>query len=214
MDLKELLRNIDLYLLDQFLKGRIHRNSRILDAGCGVGRNSHYFLDNDYDIRGFDPLEESVKQIHLDYPEKQGFYSVNSIENYAPNTKFDFVICNAVLHFADSHQQFHQMMDGLSSFLTDKGILFIRMTSEFANPYFYEVNENGRSTLPDGTERYLLSKIELTAAMNRNQLYFLEPLKTINVNDERSMSTLVLTKDNEVKLDIGWLSPDQNPMMK
>src|SRR4030088_3234425 len=35
---------IDIYLFDQILKGRFDRRRRLLDAGCGDGRNLVYFL--------------------------------------------------------------------------------------------------------------------------------------------------------------------------
>lgn len=208
MDLAGLLKNIDLYLLDQVLKGRINKSSKILDAGCGTGRNSRFFIENGYLISGFDPNEESVQELQQEYPEVANRYEVSDIENYGAKTSYDFVICNAVLHFAHSHIQFRLMMDKLSSFLGLKGILFIRMTSEFAVPKPYKMDEDGRSELPDGTEKYLLTKGELTEAMSRNGLHLIEPLKTINVSNERSMSTIVLTKDEDVKLDLGWLAPE------
>ena len=214
MDIAALLKNIDLYLLDQLLKGRITKESKILDAGCGTGRNSRFFIENGYQIKGFDPNEESIVALQKEYPSYKGKYVVSDIESFKGRDGYDFVICNAVLHFAESHRHFRTMIDGLSSCLNPTGVLFIRMTSEFAVPKPYEVNKDGRSELPDGTERYLLSKKELSGAMARNRLYFVEPLKTINVNDERSMSTIVLTKHERIGLDLGWLSPDQNPIMK
>jgi tellurite methyltransferase len=36
--------SIDIYLFDQLLRGRIAPGMRILDAGCGSGRNLVYLL--------------------------------------------------------------------------------------------------------------------------------------------------------------------------
>ena len=41
---------IDIYLFDQLLKGRIAPGMRILDAGCGRGRNLVYFLQAGHDV--------------------------------------------------------------------------------------------------------------------------------------------------------------------
>ena len=41
------LGNIDIYLFDQLLKGKFEGEKRILDAGCGEGRNINYFIKND-----------------------------------------------------------------------------------------------------------------------------------------------------------------------
>ena len=35
---------IDIYVFDQLLKGRFDSARRVLDAGCGDGRNLHYLL--------------------------------------------------------------------------------------------------------------------------------------------------------------------------
>ena len=35
---------IDIYVFDQLLKGRFDSARRVLDAGCGEGRNLHYLL--------------------------------------------------------------------------------------------------------------------------------------------------------------------------
>ena len=39
MSLRNELGDIDIYLLDQILRGRIGPGDRVLDAGCGSGRN-------------------------------------------------------------------------------------------------------------------------------------------------------------------------------
>src|ERR1035441_5793990 len=43
-DLLEQFAQIDIYLFDQLLRGRIARGMRVLDAGSGTGRNLVYFL--------------------------------------------------------------------------------------------------------------------------------------------------------------------------
>ncbi|WP_332912670.1 hypothetical protein [Algoriphagus boritolerans] len=44
-ELNQLLGNVDIYLLDQILKGRFSKEMKILDAGCGEGRNAVYFIN-------------------------------------------------------------------------------------------------------------------------------------------------------------------------
>ena len=51
-ELNRLLGNVDIYLLDQILKGRFTKEMKILDAGCGEGRNTAYFVNQGYQIFG------------------------------------------------------------------------------------------------------------------------------------------------------------------
>ena len=52
--LQEQFGQIDIYLFDQLLKGRIVPGMRILDAGCGSGRNLVYLLREGYEVFGAD----------------------------------------------------------------------------------------------------------------------------------------------------------------
>src|SRR5213079_2575710 len=55
--------DIDIYLFDQLLRGRIRPGMRILDAGCGHGRNLVYFLREGYELFGVDGDARAVEAI-------------------------------------------------------------------------------------------------------------------------------------------------------
>src|SRR5215216_4981189 len=59
-DLQALFDQIDIYLFDQLLRGRIPPGTRICDAGCGSGRNLVYFLREGYDVRAVDAERSAV----------------------------------------------------------------------------------------------------------------------------------------------------------
>ncbi len=62
-NLQELFGNIDIYLFDQLLKGRVVAGMRVLDAGCGTGRNLVYVLRNGYEVFGVDESEQAIREI-------------------------------------------------------------------------------------------------------------------------------------------------------
>lgn len=62
-NLQELFGSIDIYLFDQLLKGRLISGMRVLDAGCGSGRNLVYFLRNGYEVFGVDQSEEAILEV-------------------------------------------------------------------------------------------------------------------------------------------------------
>src|SRR6185436_10594114 len=62
-NLQEWFGGIDIYLFDQLLKGRIVPGMRVLDAGCGAGRNLVYFLRSGYEVFGVDESAPQIAQI-------------------------------------------------------------------------------------------------------------------------------------------------------
>jgi tellurite methyltransferase len=62
LDLQEWFGGIDIYLFDQLLKRRLVAGMRVLDAGCGTGRNLTYFLRSGYEVFGVDESEEAIAQ--------------------------------------------------------------------------------------------------------------------------------------------------------
>ena len=59
-DINNFIGDIDLELLDQLLKGRFNDRHRILEIGCGQGRNIIPFLNLKKTIYGIDVDEKNV----------------------------------------------------------------------------------------------------------------------------------------------------------
>lgn len=169
----------------------------ILDAGCGSGRNMHWFLQNDFDIYGLDTNEEAISTLKSSYPHlPTGKLTISPLEETVfPDNYFDHIISSAVLHFADSTAGFNKMMGEMVRVLKPGGILFIRMTSDIGIEYKAKHIKDGVYLIPDGSKRFLLTRSLLADCMQQNNLSFAEPLKTVNVDDIRCMSTLVLQKN-------------------
>ena len=53
-ELQEQFGAIDIYLFDQLLKGTFDERPRILDVGCGGGRNLPYFLKHGFEVFAID----------------------------------------------------------------------------------------------------------------------------------------------------------------
>lgn len=195
--LKNLLGQTDIYLLDQIMKGRYIENEKILDAGCGEGRNMHWFLQNDFAIFGTDIKEAAIAQLksaNPDLPTER--LQVAAVEKLPFTDKyFDHIISSAVLHFANSTQHFKAMLTEMARVLETNGSLFIRMTSDIGIENKVKPISDGVYIIPDGSERFLLTKTLLAECIKENNLSFLEPFKTVNVDDLRCMSTLVLQKN-------------------
>ena len=63
LTLQEQFGQIDIYLFDQLLKGRVSPGTRILDAGCGSGRNLVYLLREGYEVYAADSDAQAVDSV-------------------------------------------------------------------------------------------------------------------------------------------------------
>lgn len=193
---QELLGQTDIYLVDQIMKGRYTTGDTILDAGCGKGRNMHWFLQNNFNIFGTDISEAAISHLknkYADLPAER--FTISPVEetNFTGNY-FDHIICSAVLHFAESSVHFKKMMTEMVRILKPGGSLFIRMASDMGIEDKVKQLSDGVYLIPDGSIRFLLTRSLLAESMQQNNLSFIEPLKAVNVDDIRCMSTLMLQK--------------------
>lgn len=192
-----ILGRTDIYLIDQIMKGRYLQGNKMLDAGCGGGRNMYWFVQNDFDIYGTDWSEAAILNLKKEYPNLPAEnFQVCLVEKMPfANDFFDHVISSAVLHFANNEQHFKEMLGEMIRVLKPGGSIFIRMTSDIGIEDKVKLLSNGNHKIPDGSMLFLLTKPLLAACMEEFNLSFLEPLKTVNVNDLRCMSTLMLLKN-------------------
>src|SRR5690349_13385869 len=104
--LQEQFGQIDIYLFDQILRGRIAPGMRILDAGCGSGRNLIYFLREGYEVYASDADAGAVEYIRT---LARTFAPALPLSNFRAeliesmsfsDACADVVISSAVLHFS------------------------------------------------------------------------------------------------------------------
>jgi len=199
INLPELIHQLgrtDVYLLDQIIKGRYQAGEKILDAGCGYGRNVDLLIRAGFTIEGIDLDSEKIAYCQETYPAQAAHFKVGDLEDLPYESEsFDHIISSAVLHFSHSTHHFKKLFAEQIRVLKKGGSFFIRMTSSFGMatknlqllaPDVYH--------LPDGSDRFLISKTLLQEMLFQHQLSLLESVKTVNVNDQRAMAVLVFQK--------------------
>ena len=200
IDLPALFGQIDIYLFDQLLRGRVPAGTRICDAGCGAGRNLVYFLHEGYDVRAVDADPAAVDAVRsmaqrLAPNLPAGNFRVEPVEKMSfPDRCVDFMISSAVLHFARDDEHFEAMLRECWRLLERNGLFFCRLASSIGIESRVRPLGAGRFLLPDGSERYLVTEarlIELTAALRGD---LIDPIKTTVVQNQRSMTTWVIGK--------------------
>lgn len=198
--LQELYGNIDIYLFDQLLKGTYDNCKKILDAGCGGGRNLTYFLKNNYEVYGIDPNPNAITAVRqlsrtLSPANPEAHFTIASAENLPfEDNYFDLVISSAVLHFVNSQGHFDDMIHSMWRVLKPGGYLFARLASDIGIESLVQNLGNGRYLLPDGSERFLVNQPLLLQYTERLNGRLHEPIKTTNVQHLRCMTTWCLQK--------------------
>ncbi len=194
-ELREQFGNIDIYLFDQLLKGRFNTDMRLLDAGCGDGRNLIYFMRGGYSCFAVDGSAQAIEHVRrmasLLAPRlpRQNF-RVETIESMSfADESFDAVICSAVLHFAANEDDFRRMLEEMWRVLLRGGIFFARLASSIGIENKITARGGGRYLLPDGSERFLVDEEMLLRETHKLGAEFLEPIKTTNVQNLRAMTT-------------------------
>ncbi len=189
---------IDIYVFDQILRGNIAAGMRILDAGCGGGRNLVHLLREGYEVFALDADANAVDYVRrmsasLETGLPAQNFQVGLIEKMPfPDGFADVVICNSVLHFARDAQQFRAMLGELWRVVRPGGILFCRLGSRIGMDFeslrdnIYRVGDNSEWFLVD--EQMLLT---LSKEMNG---VLVDPLKTTIVQNLRCMTTWVVRK--------------------
>lgn len=194
-NLQDWFGGIDIYLFDQLLKGRFTPRMRLLDAGCGGGRNLIYFLRSGFDVSGVDQSKEAIAQARslastLAPHVPVDNFRVEMIESMSfADSSFDVVISSAVLHFARDEEHWHSQVTEMWRVLKRGGIFFARLASSIGIEEQIEQIEGRRYHLPDGSDRFLVDEQMLMATTDSINGEMLEPLKTVVVQNLRSMTT-------------------------
>jgi tellurite methyltransferase len=191
---------IDIYLFDQLLRGRLQPGMRVLDAGCGSGRNLVYLLRSGYEVFGADSDVDAIEAVRVLAatlaPQLPGAnFRAEAVEEMSfPDAFADAVLSSAVLHFARDDRHFEAMVKDMWRVLRPGGLLFCRLASTIGMETRVRQTVGRRFLLPDGSERYLVDEALLVELTRRLGGAFLDPLKTTIVQNQRCMTTWVVRK--------------------
>jgi tellurite methyltransferase len=191
--------DIDVYLFDQLLRGRITEGMRVLDAGCGAGRNLVFLLREGFDVWAVDESADAISRVrglasrlapHL----AADRFRVEPVEGLSlPSAAVDVVISSAVLHFARDDAHWMAMVHEMWRVLAPRGLLFARLATSVGQTELRPLGGR-RYGLPDGSTRYLVDHELLADVSERLGGTLVDPLKSTVVHGLRSMGTWVVRK--------------------
>lgn len=198
-DFNNFFGDMDLYLLDQVLKGSFENKEKVLDVGSGQGRNLLYFLLHGFDVHAIDRDKSNVQLCRfmaqkLNYHRTEQIIRADLSQLPYSENKFDAVICSRVLHFAKSEEEYLAYWEELHRILKPGALLYIATDSIIGFTDKIEMLPDNRVVFPDGSIRFPLTE-ELLSALHLHRNYrYLEPIKTILHGKQHAQSVLVLSK--------------------
>lgn len=189
-DINDFFGDADLFLIDAILKGDIPSSGRVLDVGCGSGRNAIYFINQGYEYHGLDVSASQVsvcKALYEGHPKVR--FGTGELQNLHLEEKFDFILCSRVLHFAEGEEVFFKMLQNLKAHLKPEGILYLTMDAVIDTEMGEEISPP-LTLFPDGAERFALNEKRYGAI--KELFKELQPLRTVVHHGQRAESVMLL----------------------
>ena len=198
LTIQEQFGQIDIYVFDQILRGNIAAGMRVLDAGCGYGRNLVYLLREgcevfavDADAAGVEHVRQLSASLETGLPEEN--FKVGLLDRIPfTDVLADVVICNSVLHFSRDERHFRAILGELWRVLKPGGMLFCRLGSRIGMD-FERIGAN-IFRVGGGSAWFLVDEEMLLALTEEMNAVLVDPLKTTIVQDYRCMTTWVIRK--------------------
>lgn len=107
-------------LLDKFAE-KVGKG-KVLDAGCGPGRDTEYLTEKDLDVTGIDLAEGMIEHAK---DNKKGLFKKMDIRDLEfEDNNFEGIWCNTVMHFFPP-EQMPEILDELKRVLKDEGVFYI-----------------------------------------------------------------------------------------
>ena len=196
MTLQEEFGNIDIYVFDQLLRGRIAAGMRVFDAGCGSGRNLAYLLRRGFDVCGNDADVNAIARVRelaaSLAPGRPCDFRVERIEDTSfPDACAEVVMASAVLHFARDQNHFEAMLRQMWRVLKPGGLFFARLATTIGLEGELVALGTQRFRLPDGSDRFLVDLKTIESLTRQLGGALIDPIKTTIVHGQRSMTTWV-----------------------
>lgn len=109
---------------------KLEKDKKLIELGCGNGRDSIYFADNGINVTVIDQCETSIENLRKSTnKETLKFYSDNFIDsNLLKKNKYDYVYSRFTMHSISEIQQEESLINAYKS-LNDNGVLFIEVRS-------------------------------------------------------------------------------------
>lgn len=196
-EINNFLGDLDIYLLDQVLKGNIQKG-RLLDIGFGEGRNLIHFFQAGYEVFGIE-LDKSCLALiqlfakNLDYPYPDRFRQASATGIPFDSESFDTIVCCRLFHFLSPREK-EEAWNEIHRLLVKDGLVYFSCNSVLNFEEKVKTSALGKPTFPDGSTGNFLTDEELTMMIADGRFQQIEPVRHIQYDNQHAETILVLRK--------------------
>lgn len=184
-------------------KYRINHGQRLLEIGCGEGRDSRTVLENGYDLMATDVSGEAIAYCKKQMPQFERHFSVLDCLSDRLDMRFDFVFAVAVIHMLvpdGDRNGFYQFVhdqlraDGIALICTMGDGVF-ETQSDISEAFtLQERNHESGKMMVAGTSCRMVSFATFEKELSGNDLMILEKGITSAYPDFNSLMYAVVKK--------------------
>jgi len=170
-------------------------HSKLLDIGCGSGRDLALLTSSGHDCYGIDATPEFVMLSQRIHPELRGRVTQAALPDFEPpfGGSFDGILCSAVLMHIPEHQLVLSAR-AIEQCLKKHGRLLYSVPSKRLDVGTENRDANGRLFIPDQSDRLqtifeslgfqLISKWENSDSLGRDSVAWISVLMEL-INDKK-----------------------------
>lgn len=188
---------------------RIPKTAKVLEIGCGEGRDARFLLENGYDLLATDISSEAVSFCRKENPRFSDCFQVLDCTKDTLETRFDVIYAVAVIHMLVLDEDRDAFYSFVRSHLTENGIALIctmgdgkmERSSDISNAF--ELQERiheptGKTVYIAGTSYRGVSFESFDRELDRNGLEILKQGFTDVKPDYWKMMYAVVKKKNSL----------------
>lgn len=190
-------------VMDIIRKYNISQDSRLLEIGCGEGRDSKTVLEHGFDLLATDISPEAIQYCKNILPQYSDNFGVLDCLSCNLDTKFDFIYAIAVIHMLvldrdrDGFYQFidrHLSKDGIALICT-MGDGTTEMQSDISKAFTLQQRDHETGTIQvAGTSCRMVTFETFKAELTGNGLSILESGITSSLPDFNNLMYAVVKK--------------------
>ncbi len=190
-------------VLETIEKHHIGHGRRILEIGCGEGRDAKSLLDKGYHLLATDISSEAIAYCQKQLPQYADHFQVLDCLSDKPDTTFDFIYAVAVVHMLVLDEDRNGFYRFIHECLNPDGIALIctmgdgqfEIQSDITQAFtLQERNHETGKMMVAGTSCRMVSFETLENELVRNRLAILEKGITSSLPDFNSLMYTVVKK--------------------